>query len=492
MPFVRITVDPLLNAILIDQGGVVSESRLGRRWAGHFLAQLVARHRKSEPLVLECLQAELQRLGQPQALNRTQVQRIIKAIEAAFAGMGALSPQLVHAPGDQCGGPWRLNSPEGTRWEVRHRQQEGVVQAPQQRGLWHSPLLCREPALADLHLLMRNLMVADDLHRHSDFQAAHEVLQAAYEAPLTPEGLQLVLLKDAYALKHHGEYGPARQCCLRIIQLGETSHKAPGMASVAKFMLDRIRYDENPAVAYESLRHTAQPPEHLNAPDRTALAEWHNLQALLARRHMVAAPREAEQAHGLALAHFESALYLRMAAQDAAKVPDVLFNLAFHLQKAHGLGLCGLLEVCQWYGMAVHYDHRHNLMGSSCWDYLFMGQLWLDHHGELQALMRQSVVIQSELRSALLLDNRHPWQGEFFTEGIRRSHLTGDARQQAIALVLALRFAHLWPHPGLPRQAHERDLRALLQAHPALHRQLVEDGYDDVLTPLGPALPNAR
>jgi hypothetical protein len=491
MPIVRITVDPLLNAILIDQGGVVTESRLGRRWAGHFLAQLVARHRKNEPLVLDCLQAELQRLGQPQALNRTQIQRLIKAIEVAFSGMGSRAPQLAHAPGDQCGGPWRLSSPEGTRWVVRHRQQEGVVQPPQQRGQWQSPLLCNDPALADLRQLMCTLMVADDLHRHSDFQAAHEELQDAYEAALTPEGLQLVLLKDAYALKHHGEYGAARQCCLRIIQLGDTSHKAPGMASLAKFMLDRIRYDENPAVAYESLRHTAQPPEHLHAPDRTALAEWHNLQALLARRHMMAAPREAEQAHGLALAHFESALYLRMAAQDAAKVPDVLFNLAFHLQKAHALGLCSLLEVCQWYGMAVQYDHRHNLMGSSCWDYLFMGQLWLEHHQELHSLMRQSAAIQGELNNALLLDDRHPWQGEFFTESLRRSHLTGDARQQAIALILALRFGRRWAHPSVPLQAHERDLQALLQAHSGLQQQLLEDGYDDFLAPSGAAPPSA-
>jgi tetratricopeptide (TPR) repeat protein len=479
MPFVRITVDPLLNAILVDQGGIQREARLGRRWAAHFLAQLVARHRKNEPLALACLQAELQRLGQPQALNRAQIQRIIKAIEAAFVDLGSRAPKLAYTPGDQCGGPWRLSSPEGTQWDIRHRQQEGVVQPPLRRGQWHSPLLCKDPALADLHQLMCTLMVADDLHRHSDFQAAHEELQDAYEAALTPEGLQLVLLKDAYALKHHGEYGPARQCCQRIIQVGDTSHKAPGMASLAKFMLDRIRYDENPAVAYESLRHTAQPPEHLHAPDRTALAEWHNLQALLARRHMQAAPHEAEQAHGLALAHFESALYLRMAAQDAGKVPDVLFNLAFHLQKAHSLGLCSLLEVCQWYGMAAHYDHRHNLMGSSCWDYLFMGKLWLENHQELQSLMRQSVQIQGELNNALLLDHHHPWQGEFFIEAVRRSLLTGDVRQQAIAHILAQRFARLWHHPGLSAKVHERDLQALLHAHPALSQQLLDDGYGD-------------
>jgi len=465
MPFVRITVDPLLNAILVDQGGIQREARLGRRWAAHFLAQLVARHRKNEPLALACLQAELQRLGQPQALNRAQIQRIIKAIEAAFVDLGSRAPKLAYTPGDQCGGPWRLSSPEGTQWDIRHRQQEGVVQPPLRRGQWHSPLLCKDPALADLHQLMCTLMVADDLHRHSDFQAAHEELQDAYEAALTPEGLQLVLLKDAYALKHHGEYGPARQCCQRIIQVGGTSHKAPGMASLAKFMLDRIRYDENPAVAYESLRHTAQPPEHLHAPDRTALAEWHNLQALLARRHMQAAPHEAEQAHGLALAHFESALYLRMAAQDAGKVPDVLFN--------------SLLEVCQWYGMAAHYDHRHNLMGSSCWDYLFMGKLWLENHQELQSLMRQSVQIQGELNNALLLDHHHPWQGEFFIEAVRRSLLTGDVRQQAIAHILAQRFARLWHHPGLSAKVHERDLQALLHAHPALSQQLLDDGYGD-------------
>ena len=491
MPLTQITVDPLLNTVLIDQGGVLSEHRLGRRWAAHFLAQLVARHRKNEPLVLDCLQAELQRLGQPQVLNRTQVQRIVKAIELVFDKLGEPAPQLAYAPGDQCGGPWRLSSPTGLQWQVRQRQQEGIVQAPQQRVQWHSPLLCSELRLADLHPLMRTLMVADDLHRHSDFQAAHEELQDAYDMPLTPEGLQLVLLKDAYALKHHGQYEAARACCLRIMQVGETSHKAPGMGSLAKFMLDRIRYDENPAVAYESLRHTAQPPEHLHAPDRTALAEWHNLQALLARRHMQASPREAQQAHDLALAHFESALYLRMAAQDVGKVPDVLFNLAFHLQKAHALGLCGLLEVCQWYGMAVQYDHRHNLMGSSCWDYLFMGQLWLEHHQEIQSLMRQNEAVQNQLHNALLLDDHHPWQGEFFVEAIRRSHLTGDTRQQAIAHILALRFARMWPHPGMPRKAHEQAIVALLHAHSELRQQLQEDGYGDHLTPPGNLATNA-
>jgi hypothetical protein len=485
MSLTQITVDPLLNIVLIDRGGVLSERRLGRRWAAHFLAQLVARHRKNEPLALDCLQAELRRLGQPQALNRTQVQRIVKAIELAFDNLGGQGPRLSYAPGDQCGGPWLLSSPNAVQWQVRQRQQEGMLQPPQQRGQWHSPLLCNELKLADLHVLMRTLMVADDLHRHSDFHAAHEELQDAYEMPLTPEGLQLVLLKDAYALKHHGQYEAARHCCLRIMQVGETSHKAPGMASLAKFMLDRIRYDENPAVAYESLRHTGQPPEHLHAPDRTALAEWHNLQALLARRHMMAVLDEAQQTHDLALAHFESALYLRLAAQDAGKVPDVLFNLAFHLQKAHALGLCGLVEVCQWYGMAVQYDYRHNLMGSSCWDYLFMGQLWLAHHQELESLMRQSALAQSELHNALLLDHHHPWQGGFFIEAIRRSHLTGDARQRAIAHILALRFARIWPQSGLPRVSHELAIEGLLHAHPELRQQLLDDGYGDHLNPPG-------
>jgi hypothetical protein len=206
---------------------------------------------------------------------------------------------------------------------------------------------------------------------------------------------------------------------------------------------------------------------------------------------MMAAPREAEQAHGLALAHFESALYLRMAAQDAGKVPDVLFNLAFHLQKAHAMGLCGLLEVCQWYGMAVHYDLRHNLMGSSCWDYLFMGQLWLEHHLELHSLMRQSEAIEHELNNALMLDDRHPWEAAFFTEAVRRSHLTGDVRQQAIALILSMRFARRWPQPNLPHQAHERDLKALLHAHPPLRQQLLEDGYDDFQRPVDTVTPSA-
>lgn len=490
MPHTQITVDPLLNTVLLDREGVLSEHRLGRRWAAHFLTQLVARHRKNEPLVLECLQAELRRLGQPQALNRTQVQRIVKAIELVFGELGGSAPQLTYAPGDQCGGPWRLSSPKGVRWQVRQRQQEGIVQAPQQRGQWHSPLLCAEPRLSELHTLMRTLMVADDLHRHSDFQAAHEELQEAYDLPLTAEGLQLVLLKDAYALKHHGQFDAARARCLRIIQVGETSHKAPGMASLAKFMLDRIRYDENPAVAYESLRHTAQPPEHLHAPDRTALAEWHNLQALLARRHMQALPREAQHSHELALAHFESALYLRMAAQDAGKVPDVLFNLAFHLQKAHAMGLCGLVEVCQWYGMAVQYDHRHNLMGSSCWDYLFMGQLWLEHHQELTSLMRQSEGLENQLHNALLLDAHHPWQADFHAVAVQRSQLTGDVRQQAIAHILCLRFASLWPHPVLPGAPHQQALQGLLNAHPELRQQLLDDGYGPHLSPPGAMAPN--
>lgn len=486
MPATQITIDAQHNKVLIDTGLVTQEVCLNRRWAAYFLAQLVARQSRGEPLTLECLQAELLREGQAQPLNRAQVQRIVKCIEAMFAEMASPTPALTFTPGEQCGGPWRLSTPREIKWHITHPNQESTLLssvksvAHAQRCNWQGPLMCRDASLGDLHQFMNILMLADDLFRHSDFQAAHDELQAAYAMHLTPEGLQLVLIKDAYALKHHGQYAAARQCCTRIIQIANTNTKAPAMGSLAKFMLDRIRYDENPAVAYESLRHTAQVPENLHIPNPIALAEWHNLQALIARRRMLAVPREAEQTHWDALTHFESALYLRMASQDASKVPDVLFNLAFHLQKAHGLGLASLIDLCIWYGMAVRYDHRHNLMGSSAWDYIFMGHLWLDHHAELQSLMQQSAATGLDLNTALLLDKHHPWQAAFYQEAIRQAKLTGDDRQQGIAHILAWRFAQEWPSPGLACSTQKRAVSALVRHNPQLYQRLLDEGYTEL------------
>lgn len=476
----HITIDPSTNRLLGRQNAEHFELTFRRQWSAHVLAQLVARHQKNEPLDNACLRAELQRFGQPQPLNRTQLRRVMLDLSDTLDQVPGQPIQLAYSPRKQCVGPWSIKLLVPINWRIRQVEAEAQARSASTREQWRSALLCETPNLDGLRRLVQTLMVADDLFRHGSFHEAHDALQEVYTMPLTAEARQLVSLRDAYALKQSGDFAGARAACLRILAIGANHRKDPAMPSLAKFLLDRIRYDENPAVAYASLRHTAQAPEPLHVPDRTAQAEWHNLQALIARRHMLAQPHESAQAHELALLHLESALYLRVAAQDAARVPDLLFNLAFHLQKAQVLNLCGLVEICQWYSVAVHYDHRHNLMGGSAWDYLFMGDLWLSHSSALQALMSDHPATRKELECVLLLDHRHPWQAAFYAETIRRARQTSETRQQAIAHILAWRFANLNPSSELSAPAQVQALQLLLDAQPELKAKLLDDGYRDV------------
>jgi hypothetical protein len=471
-------IDNGLHGLLNDEAFTLA---FRRQWAAQTLAQLVARQQKSEPLAAECLQAELGRLGQPQPLNRTQMRRLMLDLSITLDQLPGQPVKLVHPPRKQSVGPWSIKLTTPITWQLGHAESKAPPRMPATRAQWPSPLLCESANLVHLRALVQALMVADDLYRHGSFAEASNALQQVYTMPITAEARQLVSLRDAYALKQQGDFAGARAACLRILAIASHHHKDPAMPSLAKFMLDRIRYDENPAVAYDALRQTSQPPEHLHVQDRTALAEWHNMQALVSRRHMQAAQHERVQAHELALMHLESALYIRVAAQDAARVPDVLFNLAFHLQKAHTLNLCPLLDICRWYAVAVHYDNRHNLIGGSVWDYLFMGDLWLTHCATLQALMADNSDTRNELQCVLLLDNRHPWQPGFYLEGIRRATQTGEARQQAIAHILAWRFANQCEEGELPAWPHAKALKGLLAQHTTLGDKLAHDGYWDVL-----------
>jgi hypothetical protein len=453
-----------------------------RQWAAQTLAQLLARQRKSEPLSAEHLQAELGLLGQKKPLNRTQIRRLMVDLSDTLTQLPGQPIKLLYPPRKQSVGPWHIKLTSPIKWQLGQASAGTPARMPATRAQWPSALLCESFTLGGLRAVAQALMVADDLYCHGSFAQASNTLQPIYTMPITAEARQLVLLRDACARKQHGDFAGARAACLDITAMAAHHHKDPAMPGMAKLMFDRIRYDENPALAYEALRHNSPQPEHLYAQDRTALAEWHNLQALITRRNMQAAQHEHEQAteHEQALMHLESALYIRLAAQDGALATEVLFYTAIHLQKAHTLNLCALIDVCQAYALAVNYANRYSLMGTPVWHYLFMADLWLTHQAPLQTLLDEATHTRNELQCALLLDNLHPWQPGFYLEAIRRAAQTGEARQQAIAHIMAWRFATQNPKGELPARPHAKALEALLIQHATLGNKLHRDGYWDV------------
>jgi hypothetical protein len=472
------------NKILVQHESLSTSLQLSRRWSGHVLALLVTHHRSGETLSAPVLQLELQRQGQPQPLNRTQIHRIVLDLNSTLSTLPQATVALQFSPGKHCSGPWRLQFPAGVTWHVDDDEHRASSQPPSTRQAWSSPLLCADSHMPSLLELVQTLMVSDDLYRHGSFQEAHEVLQKAYTAHLTPEARQLVSLRDAYALKQYGDFQGARDACISVLNIGRQGSKDAAISSQANFTLDRISYDEKPGTAYTTLRATATLPPAIYAPNPTTLGEWHNLQALLARRHMLAAPAQAAESHQLALLHYESALYLLLATRDMVRISDVLFNMAFHLQKTLLFGLSSLIEVCQWYAMALHYDYRHNLAGSAAWDYIYLADLWQSHYADLTLLMRQGAEAREQLTSALVLGQNHPWQTGFYQAAIQHAQQTGDPRQQAIIRIMASRFILINHGCGLSLKAQQRDLSTLLDSTPDLRTQLIDDGYidlDDIL-----------
>lgn len=454
------------------------------------LASLLEETRALRALSADSLQALLQQRGQTKPLNRAQLLRLLQGLQAFVAELPAGFARIDTPPRKSSVGPWRLH----LNGQLRYSIDGGAPQDP-----WMHPSIVGEAGPDALYQVLSALLVADALAVEGRYAPAIEVLLALDTAPLSPEGQGLVLLRLCSWYKHVGQFEQARACARKALERSTSAD--PGLALYARFFLERIDYDENPAEGWEHLwQTTREPPGHGAAgmagidSDWRTRAEWHNLRALLARRRMLqiaTQPGRAQEPietdggeetiatlHQLALRHLQAALYMVAWFRDWDRLQAYVANLAYHLQASLGVDPALHVQASQvlsWHRLTMAYEDKLGAGRDSAWEYIFFSKFWLDNHEAVEQAPPPDPLAHS-------LDNSSPDQAAFYQRALDRLRECGDARQVAIGHSLYLRFAlqHMpAPENAAVVQSQTGQLLRLLgtQSNGQLLHTLVKEGY---------------
>lgn len=517
-----ITLYPQQNKVHVTDGagevvGVHSEingitHQFTRRWEGQILSMLLLEGQAGRALTSASLQQTLRRKGQPKDLNRAQLQRLFDSLNEFLIQLPGQPLNLQTAPRQATVGPWKL---EFTAPVTFH---DAEIRSPSHAKLssWTYPglLVLNKSNDAEqtvtcvdtLLQLLSVLLTSDSFAVNGDYVEAIDSLQPVYKLSLTSEASCLFLLREALWHKRLGHFDTARQLTQKV--LANPPELDLGQANNAKFFLHRIDYDESPAQAHSTLWHSATPPGLTLQADWRGLSEWHNLRALLARRRLLdlpqtvlkmkvhqvprtqSLPETTVSLHQTALNHLQSAIYWALQQRDWDRLQAYVSNTAFHLQSVVSLGFVTVSQVFNWHRLCLNYGDKLYSALDSGWEFIFLGEFWLNHHAELT---------QSGLNDPLAhtIDSSHPSQHSFYINALDKLKKCADVRQLAIMWVLYGRFAadHLSAQDPAGNdlvaeitavqtiqkiqtiQMIEEALSGLLHQHPNLRQTLQEEGY---------------
>lgn len=484
------------NAMVLPDGGIVCFSQ---RWEATLLAMLYTQAHANCDLPAAMLRTELARRGQVQPLNRAQHGRLIKSLAEGLARIPGHPVLLEYGPRKATVGPWRLQFKAACEFEIGKENHfapasAGASQVPpaerdgtgdaEMETAWPWPRMLAQPSPDPdlLHGMLSVCLVSDGFALQGNYHSALETMQQVYAHPLSGDARVMLTLREALHYKRLGEFPEARALALKVMKTDGVSLRDPALRHHAGFLLDRIDYDESPGTAHARLWQMAGEPSPVMGIDLRTAPDWHNLRALLARRHLLGMAdeqggREADtdlrNLHRHALLHLETAIYCALALRDWEKLQAFVANVAFHLQCVMPLGLSSTGQVLAWYTLMMNYAEKFDAGKDSAWEYIFLGKFWLDHEEELLHLRLQSPAAGDPF---FIIQNLHPAHEDFYLHAIERLHHCGDPRQVAIAWINYLRFAK--KHLGKKIQfAAEKNLCGLLFATPPLKKQLEAEGY---------------
>ena len=448
-----------------------------RRWEAAWLAALLEEAAQGRALSGDALQARLAALGQSSPLNRAQIQRLLDGLQAFLDQLASLNARIDSPPRKRTVGPWRLIHEGPLDFEV-DGQREAMP--------WSYAGLTGAGGIDALHGLLSRLLIADALAVEGHYESAIQSLSPLDRAPVSAEAQGLVNLRLCNWHRHLGQFQAAQACAQSVLDLPAPAD--PGLALHARFFLERIRYDQNPAGNWESLwQSTAEEPRPAGPGglDWRTRSEWHNLRALLARRRMHQLDSEPEvQApavdtlHQLALRHFQAALYMALWSRDWSTLQAYVANLAFHLQSClvlrNEVGV-GPGQVLGWHRLTMAYSDKLGAGRDSAWEYIFFAKFWLDHQDKLQPGTVPDPLAHHLGRSS-------PDQEAFYVQALKRLRECGDDRQVAIGHCLYLRFAkeHMQGEErieAIQRQCQKLTDLLAAQSTPNLFQSLVAEGY---------------
>lgn len=488
---IHLAIDSRNNSVVISTDSS-SEERIvfvfSRRWEALLLACLLEASSSGQEIAAGAFQALIHQRGQSKPLNRAQWQRLLQGLQSFLDTLPGMHVRIESPPRKQTVGPWRL-SPVG--------QLSFCIDGRDSSQAWPHPSLVQPDDADGLLRTLSILLVGDALAVEGRYAQAIEVLQSRLEAVRGPGARAVILLRLCSWYKHSGHFEQARRCALEALAL--PCEADPGVAELARFFLQRIDYDENPAEHWPSLwQTTSEMPgqdQRRSGADWRTLSEWHNLRALLARRSMHKLAAETEDAgadaarsggiaeevralHRLGLGHLQAAIYMAAWYRDWDRLQAYVANLAYHLQSA--LVLANVLnvqasQVLDWHRLTMAYEDKLSAGRDSAWEYIFFGKFWLDHHKAFNQTLEPDPLAHH-------LGNCSPDQEAFYQRALVRLRECGDDRQVAIGHSLYIRFAagHLAPELGVPVvEEQTAALRAMLvmQRNDQLVNTLVKEGY---------------
>lgn len=365
-------------------------------------------------------------------LHRTQVLRVLREVDAAFA---QIDPALVVVYPARCrtSGPWRLQLAgyvleSVVRHDVMHEIDDCAVfyrlcvcEWQQDCSLW----------VRQLCHVVRMVVNSDSLYMQNLPLEAAEVLSVLPEFELTSDGYGLLILRRARALKMAGEFAQAR--CLVLSMLDDPVYlKDSLVGGFARLFLARIDYDCAPVMNFASLLSDGFPlPSLVRYPDVVMLMQWHNLRALLLRRQLELSPRLA--LHQEAMRHLESAVYLALWSESLNQAQNFILNLAFHLQQMIEHGWVDAEAILDCYQLSLSLADKCGCGDHSIWDRIFFAQFYwhyVDH---------TSV---SERSQSIFATDFDPTQEVFYLNSLQFLSHTHDLRQKVLMYLLYAKYAH--------------------------------------------------
>lgn len=426
------------------------------------------------------LQNTVQALGQAQALNRAQLQRLVNGIAGFLVANPSLGVRLSHPPRKASVGPWRLHWVKPVQWQLLDNAAADVPVAPKRHSPddWPSPRLLARPSLKELRSLVNQWLTFDALAIFGETRAALECLPVFELLTLTPQTRKVLAIRQVDLLRKSGRFDEALQIAQSVAEAPHDTLDG-GLKAQAQQSILRLRYDQNPAEAWPELLASANYPDANTAACAVTLGEWHNLQALCLRRAILAAdaagPEQRQEMHAQVLCHFESALYAALAQKNWDRLHAYLDNIAYYLQKTLALGLCTVSEVCDWYALALACGDKLDSGHDDAWDLIYFGEFWLDHW---QVIEGAKLDIQH--RSSLVSGAMHPRNQDYWERMVSHMDGSGSPRQIAIALVLYIRWLSTLKKSGRLGEV-KRKLATLLAENAGLGATLAAEGYQRYL-----------
>ena len=439
------------------------------RWEAAVLASLLSACRGTQTgwRSGEELSTELMALGQARPLQRRQWGRLMDGLRDCFASLGphaleGFDARFGHAPRQRTVGPWRWQPKADDTWEVAAHV-ETPAGAAVQRISRDWPRLADGPA-AQAQSICQDLLVAEALIAEGLPQEGLAVLGEPRDwAAATGEvqALRAVLAADAaVGLRRFDEADDWLESAEDQCQ----DHPWASRLLAGRIQTLRLRRQVSAGLR----RDLARCERPSACAQHTPLARHEVDLWLILAQEALRQPGDLprfEQALGQA----EAALLGAVALRDPVTMRSACTVLSRLCTRGRADWHDPLLDqALQWHCLAEAVNHRFDLALSSAWEFLHIGQLWLDWPAEL----RLRIPLQQFMWNHLTPDAL-----SFHQVALDLAQQVGDPLQVACAAI------NLHRRADSVRQQDEaaRALRLLLatmKAHPDLRAVMVAEGWE--------------